>query len=138
MSPPTTSPAAAAPQSSAASFAKGLEGIVAGESAICSVEQGNLIYRGYEIHDLAENATFEEVAFLLLEGHKPSKDELARFNQEIVSERALPEAVVQYLVAAGPMLATRIDVSLGEIVERDGFMFADLVPTSATRLAEAE
>jgi citrate synthase len=90
--------------SSSAAFAKGLEGIVAGESAICSVDQGKLIYRGYEIHDLAEHATFEEVAFLLLEGHKPSADELARFTREIVAERALPEEVVQYLLSAGPML----------------------------------
>jgi citrate synthase len=109
MSPST--PAAApksAPSSSssaaAAAFAKGLEGIVAGESDICSVEQGKLIYRGYEIHDMAANATFEEVAFLLLEGHKPAKDELARFTQEVAAERALPEAVVQYLLTAGPML----------------------------------
>src|SRR5688572_28704296 len=56
--------------SAAAALARGLEGIVAGESAICSVEQGKLIYRGYEIHDLAAHATFEQVAFVLLEGHK--------------------------------------------------------------------
>lgn len=101
MSSTSTTPAAG---SASASLSRGLEGIVAGESAICSVEQGNLIYRGYEIHDLAENATFEEVAFLLLEGHKPSKDELARFNREIIAERSLPEPVVQYLISAGPML----------------------------------
>src|SRR5205085_11266866 len=59
----------------AANLARGLEGVVAGESAICSVEQGKLIYRGYEIHDLAANATFEEGAFLLLEGHQPSAEE---------------------------------------------------------------
>src|ERR1043165_5542904 len=87
-----------------AAFARGLEGIVAGESAICSVEQGKLIYRGYEIHDLAAHATFEEVAFVLLEGHKPSADELKRFKQELVAERALPEPVVQFLLASGPML----------------------------------
>ncbi|MEX2218931.1 MAG: citrate/2-methylcitrate synthase [Phycisphaerales bacterium] len=87
-----------------AAFVRGLEGIVAGESAICSVEQGKLIYRGYEIHDLAAHATFEEVAFVLLEGHKPSADELKRFTSELVAERALPEAVVQYLLSSGPML----------------------------------
>lgn len=88
----------------AAAFARGLEGIVAGESAICSVEQGKLIYRGYEIHDMAAHATFEQVAFVLLEGHKPSSQELTRFKSELVAERALPEAVVQYLISAGPML----------------------------------
>ncbi len=103
----STAPAAAARPSSAeakAAFAKGLEGIVAGESAICSVEQGKLIYRGYEIHDLAAHATFEEVAFVLLEGHKPSASELKRFKDELVAERALPEPVVQFILGAGPML----------------------------------
>jgi citrate synthase len=89
---------------SAAALARGLEGVVAGESAICSVEQGKLIYRGYEIHDLAAHATFEQVAFVLLEGHKPSADELKRFTAEIVAERALPEPVVQFLLSSGPML----------------------------------
>lgn len=88
----------------AAALARGLEGVVAGESAICSVEQGKLIYRGYEIHDLAAHATFEQVAFVLLEGHKPSADELKRFTAEIVAERALPEPVVQFLLSSGPML----------------------------------
>jgi 2-methylcitrate synthase/citrate synthase II len=85
-------------------FARGLEGVVAGQTAICSVEQGKLIYRGYEIHDLARNATFEEVAFLLLEGHKPSQMELSRFKGEIIAERALPQIVIDYLRHAGPML----------------------------------
>ena len=83
---------------------KGLEGVTAGETAVCSVAQDNLIYRGYEIHDLAENATFEEVAFLLLEGKKPDPTELSRFKGELISERAVPAAVVDYLRVAGPML----------------------------------
>jgi citrate synthase len=95
--PPTKADAAAA-------FARGLEGIIAGESAICSVEQGKLIYRGYEIHDLAAHATFEQVAFVLLEGHKPSADELKRFTDELIAERALPEPVVNFLLSSGPML----------------------------------
>ena len=51
----------------------GLAGVVAGETAIATVgkEGKGLNYRGYSIHDLAENATFEEVAFLLLLGHLP-------------------------------------------------------------------
>ncbi len=69
---------------------KGLEGIIAGDSAVCSVEQGGLFYRGYDIQDLAENATFEEVAFLLLVGHKPSAAELAAFNKDLVAARAIP------------------------------------------------
>lgn len=89
----------------AAAFARGLEGVVAGESAICSVEQGKLIYRGYEIHDLAERATFEQVAFLLLEGHKPSPDELTRFKRELVLERPLPGPVLDFIRGTHTMLA---------------------------------
>ena len=73
----------------------GLEGVSAGNTAICSVEQGALIYRGYEIHGLATNATFEEVAFLLLVGHKPSASELEAFQAELVAMRALPAPVVE-------------------------------------------
>jgi citrate synthase len=87
-----------------APVAKGLEGVIAGETAICNVEQSALIYRGYEIADLAANATFEEVAFLLLEGRKPSRDELARFKSELVAERGLPEMVKQQLRHAGDLV----------------------------------
>ncbi len=103
-SPTAPKPAAASKSDAAAAFARGLEGIVAGESAICSVEQGKLIYRGYEIHDLAAHANFEQVAFVLLEGRKPNEKELDRFKAELVAERSLPEPVVQFLISSGPML----------------------------------
>jgi len=96
--------APAAPSAAETAFSRGLEGVVAGETTICSIEQGGLFYRGYEIHDLSQNATFEEVAFVLLEGHKPSQDELKRFKSEIVAERALPPLVIQFLKDAGPAL----------------------------------
>jgi citrate synthase len=89
-----------------ASFAKGLEGVIGGTTAICSIEQDKLIYRGYEIHDLAENATFEEVAFLLLEGHRPDAHELARFKAEIAAERPLPPSVVGFIESAAGWLAS--------------------------------
>jgi len=87
-----------------AAFAKGLEGIIAGETTICSVEQGGLFYRGYEIHDLAEHATFEEVSHVLLVGHKPSADELKNFKAELVAERALPLPVIEFLKQSAPWL----------------------------------
>ncbi|CAG0975044.1 citrate synthase [Phycisphaerales bacterium] len=87
-----------------AAFSKGLEGIIAGETSICSIEQGGLFYRGYEIHDLAQNATFDEVAFLLLEGHKPGKSELDRFKAEIRKERPLPANITRFLQESGPAL----------------------------------
>ncbi|MFO0875086.1 MAG: citrate/2-methylcitrate synthase [Phycisphaerales bacterium] len=84
---------------------RGLAGQTVGDTAICAVTQTQLIYRGYEIADLAEHATFEEVAFLLLEGHKPSAAELARFKAEIVSMRAIPEglkALLREIVTKAP------------------------------------
>ncbi len=87
-------------------YSRGLEGIIAGETAVCSIEQGGLWYRGYEIHDLARNATFEEVAFLLLEGHKPTKPELARFKAEIVAERPLHPLVTSFIESAGGWLTS--------------------------------
>lgn len=88
----------------APTHAKGLEGVIAGETEICNVEQSALIYRGYEIADLAANASFEEVSFLLLVGHKPSADELAAFNKDLVAERSLPGAVVDFLKTSGNLV----------------------------------
>jgi len=95
---------------------RGLAGVNAGETAVCSVEQGQLLYRGYEIHDLAENATFEEVAHVLLVGHKPSAEELASFKAELVAERAVPEEVIEVVrrvaPTSHPMDTLRTGVSL--------------------------
>jgi citrate synthase len=102
--PTSASTTVSAASKAAADFAKGLEGITAGETSICSIEQGGLYYRGYEIHDLAQNATFEEVAFVLLMGGKPTPDELKAFSAELVSERAVPGAVVDFLRTAVPWL----------------------------------
>jgi len=93
-------------ESAAAIFAKGLEGIVAGETSICSIEQGGLWYRGYEIHDLAAHATFEEVAHVLLVGHKPSLGELAAFKAELVAERPLHPSVTSFIESVGGYLAS--------------------------------
>jgi citrate synthase len=93
-------------ESPSTSLSRGLEGIVAGETRICSIEQGSLLYRGYEIHDLAANATFEQVAFLLLVGHKPSAAELATFRAELVAERPLHPAVTSFIESSGGYLAS--------------------------------
>lgn len=75
----------------------GLQGQIAGKTAICAVNQTELIYRGYEIADLAANATFEEVAYLLLIGHKPSAAELNAFKKEVAAERNLPTLVTEVI-----------------------------------------
>ncbi len=74
---------------------EGLRGVVAAQSAIGDVngEQGILIYQGYDIHDLAENSTFEEVVFLLWNGRFPKADELAALNAEIRANYDAPEQI---------------------------------------------
>ena len=59
---------------------EGLEGVVAASTALSHVlgEEGKLVYRGYDIHELAGQASFEEVAFLLWNGRLPSRDELTQ------------------------------------------------------------
>ena len=82
----------------------GLEGVTAGDTSICQVEQTSLIYRGYEIADLAANATFEEVAYLLIMGDKPTASQLAEFKAELIAERAIPADITAWLKTAVPSL----------------------------------
>ncbi len=96
----------------APTHAKGLEGVIAGETEICNVEQTSLIYRGYEIADLAANASFEEVAYLLLVGNKPTADELASFKSELVAERTLPAPVVEFLKTSGDLVNNQYAVPM--------------------------
>jgi citrate synthase len=75
---------------------RGLEGVVVGSTDLSNVEGqiGRLTYRGYDIDDLAPNATFEEVAHLLLFGHLPTASELESFKRELGSRRSLPEPLI--------------------------------------------
>ncbi len=77
----------------------GLEGIVAATTSISKVEgtEGRLIYRGYNIHDLARTTSFEEVAHLLWFGHLPNVSELADLKAQLAAQRTLPEAVLQVI-----------------------------------------
>lgn len=81
-------------------FKAGLEDVIANTSEICYVDgiQGRLIYQGFDIHDLVNGgASFEEVVYLLWHGELPKKEDLDKFTREIGSQRALPEAVLQFL-----------------------------------------
>ena len=82
-----------------AAYAKGLEGVVAGESAICKIdgEKGRLSYRGYSIEDLAAHSSFEEVVYLLLYGKLPTKYVFDEFSQRMRASRALHPKVVQMI-----------------------------------------
>ncbi|GAC1578745.1 MAG: citrate/2-methylcitrate synthase [Candidatus Elarobacter sp.] len=96
---------------------QGLEGVVVGETVLSNVEGelGRLTYRGYDIHDLAERATFEEVAHLLLFGHLPTHTELIDFEARIGARRALPSGLLAMMHAiprdAWPMDVLRTGVS---------------------------
>ncbi len=73
----------------------GLEGIVAGQTAICTVgREGNALhYRGYSVEDLAANASFEEVAYLLLYGALPTQSKLSAYQDKLMNLRELPQAL---------------------------------------------
>ena len=75
----------------------GLEGVIAGESEICYIDgyAGVLSYRGYNIHTLADNATFEEVIYLLWNGTLPKADELKQLRAELSLYREVPKPVVE-------------------------------------------
>jgi len=87
----------------------GLEGVVAGETAICCVDQGKLLYRGYAIADLAEKVCYEEVAHLLLYGELPDAKQLDAFRDFLTRAHGLPPAVVEAIRAA-PKSAPMMDV----------------------------
>lgn len=73
----------------------GLRGVVIGESSICDVQpEGNLFYRGYNIHDLADHATFEEVVYLLWHGDLPNSAPLAQFKAEMAANYPLPDGLL--------------------------------------------
>ena len=87
-------------------YSPGLEGIIAGESALCQVDEGEagLRYRGYAIGDLAKWGSFEEVAFLLLFGHLPTGKELKGFSELLVRNRTLPETLQRFVESLLPVM----------------------------------
>ncbi len=90
---------------------KGLEGVVATTSSICYIDgdQGVLAYRGYDIHDLADHSTFEEICYLLWLGRLPKADELKSLQQRLAEERKLDPAIIKLLQLA-PKHALPMDV----------------------------
>lgn len=95
-----------------------LSGVVAGNTAICSVGTlgHDLRYRGYDINDLAEFSSFEEVAYLLIHGKLPVKNELERYRRQLKNLRGLPAPVKAVLesipAAAHPMDVLRTGCSI--------------------------
>ncbi|WP_080885365.1 citrate/2-methylcitrate synthase [Nitrospira japonica] len=106
-------------------YSPGLDGVIAGETALCHVDEdeGGLRYRGYAVSDLADQATFEEVAHLLLCGTLPTRKELKEFEGRLAAEALLPAPVEAFLgmipPAAHPMDILRTSVSLLGMIETD-------------------
>ncbi len=104
----------------------GLRGVVAAQSAIGDVngEKGILIYQGYDIHDLAENSTFEEVIFLLWNGRLPKTDELTDLKAQFQANSDIPAEIVEMMRTfpkdANPMDVLRTTVSALGFYDKEG------------------
>jgi len=105
------------PTASSSQVHKGLEGVIAAETKLSDVDgtRCQLIYQGYPIAELVGNATYEEVSFLLLNGHLPTRQELSHWTSELAAHRPLdPEVlgVLQGLPFGNPMAFLRTVVSI--------------------------
>src|SRR5207245_619019 len=106
-------------------IAAGLEGVIAGESEICYIDgsRGILSYRGFNIHVLADNATFEEVIFLLWNGRLPKQAELDQLKRDLVAARGVPAPILEFLLGmphANTMDVLRTAVSMLSLHDPDG------------------
>ena len=105
---------------------EGLRGVVAAQSAIGDVNgiEGKLIYQGYDIHDLAEHSTFEEVVFLLWNGRLPNAEELAEHEARLRKNYEAPTEVIallkQFPKDANPMDVLRTAVSSLDFYDKNG------------------
>ncbi|MCC7103886.1 MAG: citrate synthase [Chloroflexi bacterium] len=106
-------------------FKEGLEDVVVGTSAICLVDgkTGKLIYRGYDVHDLCKNATFEEVVYLLWHGELPTRSQLDTIQAELIASREVPGQLVDMMRGwprdADPMEVLRSSTSLLSLWDPD-------------------
>src|SRR5712671_2399840 len=96
---------------------KGLEGVVAANSGVCYIDgdEGILAYRGIDIHDLAQNSTFEEVCYLLWFGQLPKQEELEHFRSRLAESRKVDPRIIEMMRnfprSATPMEVLRTTVS---------------------------
>src|SRR5262245_11037581 len=96
----------------------GLEDVIAGESGICYIDgnKGILAYRGYSIHELATNSTFEETCYLLWFGRLPKQAELDDVSKKLSASRAVAPQLIDAMRAmpksAAPMEVLRTAISL--------------------------
>jgi len=96
----------------------GLRGVKVADTRISDVdgEKGVLVYRGFNVVELARSSTFEEVSFLLLHDSLPKRDELKRFRSELVSERRIPDSLFEFMkilpISALPMDVLQASISI--------------------------
>ena len=114
---------------------RGLKGVYLDRSGSTFIDgrAGELRYRGYSIHDLAEHSTFEETAYLLLEGALPTRRQLDAFDAALKAERALPDPVydvIRTVQGAHPMAVLRTAVSALAAFDPDA---ADKSPEATLR-----
>ncbi|HEX6447546.1 MAG TPA: citrate/2-methylcitrate synthase [Streptosporangiales bacterium] len=104
---------------------KGLADVVAASTAISDIDgrAGKLVYRGYDIHDIAERISFEECVYLLQNGDLPNREQLGKLREELAESRVLTDLVADNIEevarAATPMEALRTLVSLGSAQDPD-------------------
>src|SRR5262245_3791567 len=117
---------------------KGLEGIIAANSEICFIDgkEGRLLYEGYNIHELADKSTFEEVCYLLWNGELPKQDQLNGLDGQLRAERAVYPEVMNFLRTAPknavPMSVLRTAVSMLALYDPDA---EDMSPEANMRKA---
>ena len=116
----------------------GLEDIIAGESSICFIDgnKGILAYRGYNIHELATNSSFEETCHLLWFGKLPKKAELEDTTKKLATSRAIPQQVIDFMKTlpkkALPMEVLRTTVSMLSMFDSEA---EDMSPEANLRKA---
>ncbi len=121
-----------------ADFTAGLEDVIAGVSEICLIDgqEGRLIYRGYDINDLVNNTTFEEVMYLLWKGELPNASQLEELKQQVVQYQTVPQEVldlIRVIASKGtPMDILRTAVSMLKSFDAEG---EDMTPEANYRKA---
>ncbi|MCH8275602.1 MAG: citrate synthase [Armatimonadetes bacterium] len=101
----------------AGTYSPGLEGVIAGATNLSEIdiEKSQLVYRGYNVHELAKEGGFEETAYLLLYGELPTRAQLDGFNSQLASERSVPDYVYDVMAkvpkGAHPMDQLKVGVA---------------------------
>ncbi len=128
-----------APPAPVSTFVKGLDGVVAAQTVLSSIDgqRGILTYRGINIHELAEKASYEEVVYLLWYGKLPNRRELADLEARLAANRSVPVQIINILRATPnngiPMVVLRNAVSALAMFDPDA---EDISPEATRRKAE--